>query len=511
LSRVWGAACLALALAIAAAVWARSASGQPGPIDFAMVQARAQQLASSPYKPADPAALPGELQQLGYDSYQAIRFRPERSLLQAEGGLFRAQLFAAGFLFREPVSIHLVGREAAQPISAGPELFEWSQANLKKSPPTNVPLAGFRLHFPLHGTAPVDEIAAFLGASYYRLIGRGQVYGTSARGLAIDTGLAREEFPAFREFWLVSPPPDDAAMTVYALLDSPSVAGAYRFVLRPGARTVADVTAVLHARKDIGLLGVAPLTSMFLSGELSGRRGIDYRPEVHDADGLLIETGAGEHLWRPLSNPQQLATSVFAGTPHGFGLLQRDRNFDHYQDLQAQYHRRPGFWVRPKGDWGDGAIRLIEIPSPSEIHDNIVAFWTPRTPLKAGTRVEYSYTIAALSDDDRLSPRGRVVATRQTTAAASGLAPPKPNARRMVVDFAGPDLTGLSVDQPITGDVSVSSGRLGEVRVEPVPPLDLWRLVFDVEPEGTKPVELRAFLRLRGEPLTETWSYRWQP
>ena len=485
------------------------AQGQPA-FGFADVQARAQSLASQPYKAPD-NALPAEFGQMGYDQYQQIRFRAARSLLQENGSLFRAQLFLSGFLYRDAVAINVLTPGWTGPIAGSSDLFEWTQARLKNPPPAVVPLAGFRLHYPLHGPQPVDEVAAFLGASYFRLIGRGQAYGASARGLAVDTARSKEEFPAFREFWLMPPGPGATQMTFFALLDSPGVAGAYRFVLHPGARTRTEVTATLYLRHSISVFGLAPLTSMFFTGESSVRREPDFRPEVHDSDGLLMETGAGEHLWRPLANPRELQISTFADkSPRGFGLLQRDRDFDHYQDLQADYHRRPGLWVQPVGDWGEGAVQLIEIPTGSEVNDNIVAFWVPRTPVKGGDRIEIAYWLSALADEERLSPRGRAIATRESTASFSGAKAPE-RTRRLVVDFAGGGIDALKPDQPVDGDVWISSGRLIDKRTEPVPPLGAWRMTFDVEADGTKPIDMRAYLKLLGEPMTETWTYRWQP
>lgn len=504
--RIWlGGGVLAAVLLLAG-----MAAGQPaaGTIDFAAVEQEAARLAAAPYQPPV-VSLPPALADLSYDRYQSIRFRPTASLLQGKDSLFRAQLFPAGFLFKEPVTIDVMTPDRLGPFTATASMFDWTGSQVQ-APPDPVPLAGFRLLYPLHGKDPVDEIAAFLGASYFRLIGREQVYGASARGLAIDTGSAREEFPAFRRFWLLPPEPGASGIAVFALLDSPGVAGAYRFDLRPGTRTVVDVTATLYIRHAITTLGLAPLTSMFMSGEATARRDGDFRPEVHDSDGLLMMTGAGEHLWRPLSNPAQLSISAFGDVnPRGFGLLQRDRAFDHYEDLEAQYHKRPSFWVEPEGDWGEGEIRLIEIPTDSEIHDNIVAFWTPRQAPKGGERIRVKYRLSALADEARLAPAGRVVASRMATTTQPGVKPGK--ARRMVVDFAGRDLDVLRAEQPVEGDVSLSSGKLLDLRVQAVPASGAWRLVFDVEPDGAKPVEMRAFLRLRGDPLTETWTQRWQP
>ncbi len=181
---------------------------------------------------------------------------------------------------------------------------------------------------------------------------------------------------AAKEFWIEKPKPHSETLTVYALLDSPSAAGAYRFLIHPGIDLSMEVKARVFLRQGVRRMGVAPLTSMFFHGEHGDRRFDDSRPEVHDSDGLLIAMHSGEWLWRPLNNPRKVATSVFAGEDiAGFGLMQRDRIFDHYQDLTSMYHARPSAWVEPLGRWGPGSLYLIEIPSDAEFYDNIVAFF----------------------------------------------------------------------------------------------------------------------------------------
>jgi periplasmic glucans biosynthesis protein len=290
-----------------------------------------------------------------------------------------------------------------------------------------------------------------------------------------------------------------------ALLDSPGAAGAFSFTVRPGARTVVDTKSVLFLRNDVTLLGIAPLTSMFFAGKASPARD-DYRPEIHDSDGLYIATGGGERLWRPLDNPNALAVSSFQDkNPRGFGLMQRERDFERYQDTAASLHVRPSLWVEPAGDWGDGEVRLVEIPTQSETNDNIVAFWVSRWPAKKGERKEYVWRLSALSDEPALSPAGRVVATR------GGTVPNVDKQRRMVVEFAGGDLATLEPQQPVTADVTVANAKLQRTYVEALPWKKNWRLFIDFEPEGKKPVDLRAALKMHGQSLTETWIGVYRP
>jgi periplasmic glucans biosynthesis protein len=480
---------------------------------FESVVEEARQLAAKPYAAPSGEGVTPALKDLGYDAYQNLRFRPEMSLWRGRPGFYQVQLFPSGFLFREPIRLSIVAGDRAEAVAAKPEWFDWERSGIK-TPPSPVPVAGFRLHFPLHKPGGEDEVAAFLGASYFRLIGREQVYGSSARGLAIDTAQQqrKEEFPAFRAFWLVAPPPESRELTVFALLDSPSVAGAYRFKLTPGTSTIIEVGATLFARNDVGLLGLAPLTSMFLVGENSPKRPADYRPEVHDSDGLQLETSRGERLWRPLNNPPALSISAFADTNlRGFGLMQRDRDFDHYRDTQANYQRRPSLWVEPIGEWGEGELRLIEIPSPAEKNDNIVVFWVRKAPLKKGERLEVSYRLHALADEARLSPRGRAIGSTVVPANLPGSEGHSATARRAFVEFTGSDLAMLRPEQPVTGTVTLNAGKLLRAQAEKLPERQSWRLVFEFEPEGKTPIELRAALKLYDEPLTETWVYQWRP
>jgi glucans biosynthesis protein len=473
------------------------AAAQPASFDFASVEEQARRLASEPYR--DVPSVGGEMQKLGYDAYRALRAKPDTALWRNAKGLFRVEFFPAGFIYEKPVSIGIVENGNVTPVIAGSGQFDFSDTGLKEAP-KDIAIAGFKVTYPLNRPDKFDEVISFLGASYFRPIGRGQGYGSSGRGLAIDTATDRpEEFPTFRSFWLVKPAEDSKELTVWALLDSPSATGAFAFVIRPGARTVVDTKAVLFIRQEVSVLGIAPLTSMFFAGKASPPQD-DYRPEIHDADGLFILTSKGERIWRPLANPATLGISSFLDTnPRGFGLLQRERSFSQYQDTGANLEARPSLWVEPQGDWGDGEVRLIEIPTQAETNDNIVAFWASRWPVKKGARLEYNYRLSALVDETTLSPVGRVVATR------SAAIPYRDKARRIVVEFAGGELATLQPEQPVEANVSLSSGKLLRSYVEALPAGKSWRLFVDFEPEGKKPVDMRAVLALRGVPLTETF------
>ncbi len=489
---------LLLLLAFALPAW-----GQEGSVTFNSVTAMAERLAKEPYH--DVPSIEGNMKQLSYDHYRALRARSDRALWGGTKSLFHVEFFPAGFIYDKPVKINLIERSRPSPVTIEPDEFDFGDTGLK-TPPKDLALAGFKLTYPLNRPDKFDEVAAFLGASYFRAIGRGQVYGASFRGLAIDTGTGKpEEFPTFRAFWLLKPADGKSEVAVWALLDSPSASGAYSFVIQPGKRTVIDCHATLFMRKDIELLGIAPLTSMFFAGKASPPHD-DYRPEIHDSDGLYLATGKGEQIWRPLQNPKALAVSSFSDTnPKGFGLLQRERDFNQYQDSAAKLERRPSLWVEPKGNWGDGEVRLVEIPSQSETNDNIVAFWVSRSPAKKGERKDYDYRLSALGDEAALSPQARVVATRE------GAVPNASDQRRFVIEFKGGKLDSLAPGQPVQSNVSLPTGKLKRSYVEALPEEKAWRLFLEVEPDGKKAADMRAFLTLNEQRISETWSMVWQP
>lgn len=467
--------------------------------------------AAAPFEPR-PRNLPDALEALSYDALRDIRYRPDKALWRNTGSNFQVQGFHQGFLFDAGVRINIVADNGVTRFAYDPALFDFGGNKLDTGALSGLDFAGFRLHYPLHRPDYFDELAVFLGASYFRVLGRNQHYGLSARGLAIDPAMPRgEEFPAFVEFWLERPQDGADRMTVFALLDSDSAAGAFRFDLYPGTTTEIDVKARLHPRKPIAKLALAPLTSMFLNGENQRRIADDFRPEVHDSDGLLIHRHNGEWVWRPLTNPRDLRISAFSETsPRGFGLMQRDRAFANYQDLEAHYQDRPSLWVEPQGDWGPGRIELLEIPTREEINDNIVAYWVPDRPVAAGRPIDVAYRLYAVKDFPGTAHGGRAIATRIGRAGAHGQQSEDESARRFVIDFAGGELGALGDGQPVEAVVSAAHGTLGTPFAQRNPETGGWRAVFDFVPDG-RPADLRCFLKLGDDALTETWTYLVQP
>ncbi|AZO81766.1 MULTISPECIES: glucan biosynthesis protein G [unclassified Bosea (in: a-proteobacteria)] len=479
---------------------------------FEEVARRAREIAAVPYE-AGPA-LPEALTRLDFDAWREIRFRPERALLAQSNSGFRMQMFHPGFLFTRPVTVNVIRDGVPTPVPYAANLFDYGRTKFDKPLPVNLGFAGFRLHYPLNDPRVFDELISFIGASYFRVLGRGQRYGLSARGLAIGAGIpGGEEFPIFREFWVETPTADAERVTVYALLDSPSVTGAYRFHVYPDGDSVVDVGAVLFPRKPIEKLGLAPLTSMFFTGENDRRFYDDFRTELHDSDGLLIHSSTGEWIWRPLRNARVAASSSFVErNVRGFGLMQRDRAFEHYQDLDLAYELRPSYWVEPQGDWGEGVVELIELPTTDETNDNIVALWAPKAPLEPGREFRFGYKLTAMVDSNDLHPGGRAINTYQAKPKALGSGEPvTENARRFIVDFAGGDL-GYYLKQPEKVEIvpSIAYGRINRAFLVPNPKTDGFRAFIDIVVEPGQLAEMRAFLKSGSKTLTETWSYPWR-
>lgn len=475
----------------------------------------ARKLARREYRPPS-GRLPASLTGLDYDEYRSIRFRPEAALWRDES-LFEIQLFHPGSRHGDPVRIHLVEEDRVTPVRFDRDRFRYGERvrSARDAARPGIGHAGFRVHYPLNGPDSKDEVAVFLGASYFRLLGAGHVHGLSSRGLAVNTAEpGGEEFPDFREFWLVRPGPRDTTLTFFSLLDGPSVTGAYRFELDPGDPTTMDVEARLFARRDVAKLGVAPLTSMFLHGESRARDVDDFRPRVHDSEGLLMHTSAGEWIWRPLSNgPGLSVTQLRDRTPRGFGLVQRHRDFEDYLDLEARYDRRPSEWVSVgEGDWGSGGVELVEIPTDSEFNDNIVAYWARDEPFRAGDERRYRYRLRTFDARLEAEALGRVERTRSGRDGLPGQADSSPRGpRRFVVDFVGGELPSLDPRDPVEAVVSTSAGRTADVRARPLPDDEGWRATFRLVPGDERPADLRLYLELRGRRLTETWSYVWYP
>jgi glucans biosynthesis protein len=493
---------LAAAVLAAACLASRAAA-----FELEDVARRAEALARAPYH--EPAHdLPDGVKQLSYDQHRDIRYRPERALWRRERLPFEVMFFHEGFSFTAPVTIHEVTRQGVRDVPFDPSAFDYGKNHLDPAQLRGLGFAGFRVHYPLNRRDYRDEVLVFLGASYFRALGRGQRYGVSARGLAVDTAVSTgEEFPRFVEFWLVRPEGKARALTVLALLDSPRLAGAYRFVVTPGSSTVVAVHAILFPRARVTTLGIAPLTSMFFFGANQHAAADDYRPEVHDSDGLLVHAPSGEWLWRPLQSPKRLLVTSFAMADGalGFGLMQRERRFERYEDLEARYDLRPSVWIEPEGRWGPGRVELVQIPVPDETNDNIVAYWVPARAPGPGERVELGYRTRWEGAAPTRPPLASVAQTRR----GRGFVRSPDGSVELHVDFAGGPLArrppGAEPEAVVSAD---GNGQIVEQHLVRNEVTGGWRVAVRVKRrDDAKPVELRAFLRDPANVLSETWSY----
>ena len=475
---------------------------------FQNVIDKAKQLSKMPYAVPDTIGS-SELLNLSYDQYRDIRFVRKNGPWYNQKLPYEVQFFHLGSIFKIPVKINEVVNNVSKPINFSAKYFDYGNNKFNENDDEILGYAGFRIHSPLNTSAYYDELVTFLGASYFRGLAKGQKYGLSARGLAINTAeMIGEEFPIFKEFWLQKPKTKDKVITLYALLDSKSVSGAYRFEIIPGANTIMNIEAHLFPRENIQKIGIAPLTSMFLFGENNKNDFDDFRLEVHDSDGLLVHNGHGEWLWRPLDNSKKLRISSFVDNGlKGFGLLQRDRDLSNYQDFEANYQSRPSAWVEPLESWNDGYVQLVEIPSRQEIHDNIVAYWVPKTPIEAAKEYKFSYRLIWLNDVMKEEDIAYVSATRTGQGGISGTEGIS-ESRKFVIDFIGKNLGSDFSQKGITPNVSAISGKIINVSAIYNPITKGITVYADYAPHSDND-EIRISLEQNGKTISEVWSYQW--
>jgi periplasmic glucans biosynthesis protein len=473
---------------------------------FDDVTKRAEKLAASAYQKPN-TALPKALKALNYDDYRDIRPRHERALWRDMKLPFELMFFHRGYLYEDAVAIHEITPEGERDIQFDPDAFDYGKLKIDPQDLRGLGFAGFRVHFPVNTPSHKDEVLTFLGASYFRGLGRGQRFGLSARGVAIDTAESTgEEFPRFVEFWIERPQPRATELTIYALLDSPRAAGAYRFILKPGVTTVLDVDARLFLRRNVAKLGLAPLTSMFFFGTNQRSPQEDFRPRVHDSDGLSVLTAMNEWIWRPLVNPKRLLVTSFALTnPRGFGLMQRGRSFGDYADLESRYDLRPSAWIELKGPWGPGRVELVQIPVPNEHNDNVVAYWVPDWQPRPKEVLPYGYRVLWQKDQESRPPIGRVGETRRGRGGVRS----RDGSVMLHVDFEGPTLTRMPANATADAELSVdANGEVLERYLIRNEATGGWRFVVRVRRvDAAKPVELRAHLKSGKAVLSEIWSY----
>ena len=482
---------------------------------------KAKEEAARPFSNPE-KSVPDFLLDLTYDQWRDIRFLQEKTLWRKEKNPFQVQFFHPGLYYNRTIIINTVSPEGIKNVPFSSDLFDYGANRFKEKIPSELGFAGLRILYPLNNNEQLDDVAVFLGASYFRAVGKNQVYGLSARGLAIDTGQdSGEEFPYFKEFWIEKPDRKAQEIIIYALLDSKRITGAYRFTIRPGSNTKMLVESKLFRRDNIEKIGIAPLTSMFFYGENTNQRPVDdFRPEIHDSDGLQVINSSGEKIWRPLINPQHLFINSFQSSNiKAFGLLQRDRAFDHYQDQETRYDSRSSVLVLPVGDWGAGHVELVQIPTENETNDNIVAYWVSDQLPPKGEPIVFSYVLSWHLPTENPEEPGRVIATRTASGKEDGF-------RKIIIDFKGGKLdklpSQLPSEAPVEAVIQVNDeGEITEHQLYKINPTDSWRLVFQLRRKDVEsiaesltrpiinppPIEIQAHLSQDKNILTETWSY----
>lgn len=469
---------------------------------------KARDLAGKPYQAAVP--IPQFMQNLSSEQYQGIHFKPESTLWAPANSRFQVTLVSPGMYYKHAVKIHVLDAQGLHDIAYNKADFNFSSEDLGRRVPADLGYAGFKLTYPSRSGDSRKTVLEFAGASYFRAIARGDVFGLSARGITVDTGLpSGEQFPSFKEFWLVRPDARSPVAVIYALLDGKSLTGAYRFEVRVDDSTVIGVQSHLFVRNDIQMLGIAPLTSMFFYGNNTARPMGQWRPQVHDSGGLLVHNGSsGEWLWRPLLNPKTLKLDYFhTENAQGFGLLQRQEKFGDYADYAANFQNRPSAWIEPKGNWGPGKVVLVQLPTKTESNDNITAFWSPDKAVKKGDTLEFAYDLKFGDSDVPGSQLGQTQDTFVGDGNKIG-GGDKAGAYRVIVDFGGGALDALSPDAPVTSTVTAGGkGKILEHFVEYLAPVKRWRLSILAKPADGEPLQLRAFLKKGDDTVSETWSY----
>jgi periplasmic glucans biosynthesis protein len=487
--------------------------GPSRPFTFEGLTETARRMARDAYRPPL-RPVPALVDRIDYDEHGASQFRRDHALFADGSGAFPVTFFPLGKFFPKRIEMHLVRDGDAREIRYSPAYFDIPAGNPTGQLPDDAGFAGFRVHeCRCRGDWRTQDWVAFLGASYFRAIGALGQYGLSARGIAIDTAQPQgEEFPDFRAFYIEEQTDENAPVKIHALLDGPSVTAAYRFALHRTAGVVMEVETHIFLRRAVELLGIAPLTSMYWYGERDRPYQVDWRPEVHDSDGLALWTGSGERIWRPLNNPDSIhVSSFFDHNPRGFGLAQRDRDFENYLD-GVHYERRPSVWVEPLEHWGKGSVRLVELPTTDEIHDNIVCFWVAEERPSEGAAFRYRYRLHWLADHPYAPERSaRAVASYSGRGGMAAQGGPDAGAVKYVVEFEGPSLDELGPGQEPEARVSASRGQIARPVVERVPGTGRWRALFEISAVGGDPVDLRLYLALDGTPLTETWLYQHLP
>ncbi|MFM7604578.1 MAG: glucan biosynthesis protein [Prosthecobacter sp.] len=476
--------------------------------DHASLEKVAAQLASQPYV-APSQKLDPFFEALKYDGHRDIRYQPSKALFSDIGDVYRLEFFHPGWMFKKPVRFFTVREGVTSAVPFDRSLFDYGKLVVPPGVVNPEGYAGFRVLAPEALQKRRMEFLVFMGASYFRAVTTELGYGISARGVAVNTiGGEPEEFPDFTHFWFEAPKPGAGSIKLLALLNGPSITGAYEFESTPGRTTLMKIKATLHLRRPVKMLGIAPFSSMFWFGENSHPKPYDFRPEVHDSDGLQVEIEGGPTIWRPLDVSRDMRLSLFETDKlKGFGLAERDRDFNHFQDLEANYHRRPAVWVEPVSGFGAGAVTLVELSTGEETWDNIVAMWIPKNlPNTPAVPLRLAYNLHWL-DQHEPGKLCQVLSTRRGFVMDS-------DDHLYVIDFsAGKQVAPAKAEWLPDIDLHVNSGdaKILDKRVMRNAETGGWRAFFKLDvPEKTQLLEMTSELKEGEKVISERWMYQWR-
>jgi glucans biosynthesis protein len=462
----------------------------------------ARALAKKPFK-AISADLPDPFKNLTFEQYAAIHTRPEARVWTTEAVGFALEPLHRGFIYENAIELNIVSQGQAYRLVYDAKLFDLGA--LHPSPKIgDMGFSGFRVLVP-HDKPDFTEIASFQGANFFRALAVGQVPGLVSRALAVRLADPKgEDVPVFRTIWIEKPSLITKALVVHAVVDSQTITGAFRFTIRPGEATIIDTECTLFARVAVDNIGLGTMSATHLLGFMDHHKFDDLRPNVSEVCGLQMLTGAGEWLWRPVANRDTLQISTFIDEkPRGFGFLVRDRAFDDYADEDQHWEKRPSLWIEPLGEWGQGGVQLIEIPSESEGNDNILCFWRPKQQLAAGSETPFAYRQFWCWNPPEQPDLARAVTSR--SGRGSG------KRRRFLVNFEGDILANAERTAGLKPTLTAGGGTITQVRAYPSDNNKSVRVLFEIDPGSDQSSELRLVLEAQGKAVSETWLYRWTP
>ncbi|KNY20406.1 glucan biosynthesis protein D [Methylobacterium sp. ARG-1] len=460
--------------------------------------------AAAPYAAPRTDDVPAVLKGLSRDAYEAIHPVPGRAVWAGRDFGYEIEPLLRGSIFDTPVSLFTVENGRVQPLAYDKDSLIAANIALPELT-ADTAFSGFRLRARFSDGGDVSNFALFQGASFFRLVAEGQDFGINARALALRPADSRgEEFPLFRALFIEAPAPGQP-IVVHALVESESATAAFKLTLTPGREaSVAGIDGTVFARAELDHIGLGGMQGSYLFGPLDRQKVDDLRAAAFSVEGLSIRNGYGEPIWRPVHNPEALQVSAFLDRgPKGFGLMQRARAYDDFEDDRRHWEQRPSLWIEPQDDWSEGAVTLLEIPSDSELNENVFAYWRPKAKLTKGGEMRFLCRQHwSKGWPDPLPPELARVKDSRCGRGSTG------TRRLFAVDFQG---DGLARPEEIEVALSASAGTITRQDRFHYPERRTLRVLFELDPGSERASELRLGLRRGQDRASETWLFRWTP